>query len=435
MESTMNEEQKQQLPQLAPALLNMDTTRVIKVLGSGALGTVFLAYDPSFSPNTFALKVVDRSLHHRTKADVDRRAKWEIAVLSGLSHPFLPTLLGSFYGPDLMGWAIPYCPGGDLNVLRHRQTDRVFTEAAIRFYLAEILCALDHLHRIGIVYRDLKPENVLVQLSGHVTLTDFDLSRRLSARKSVGYARPSAGPGPDPGPDPEPGGSSETKRHQHPHHPRKKLGLGGIFSSSGSASYFAGLLKKPKSARVSPMSRRKMSFAEGERSNSFVGTEEYVAPEVVRGDGHEFAVDWWAMGILAYEMLYGKTPFRGGDRKETFHNVLVKRPAFMGRRTALMDLIDRLLEKEPTRRLGYWGGAAEIKAHEFFRGLRWDLLPAVMRPPFIPSSTEEQGSSEKTLAGGGGLSVRDYFQKLRAPPLPLPPPSEPQQREVSLTEF
>ncbi|KAK2633687.1 hypothetical protein Ddye_032769 [Dipteronia dyeriana] len=77
---------------------------------------------------------------------------------------------------------LTHLPGGDLNVLRYRQNDRVFSPAVIRFYLAEIVCALEHLHSIGIVYRDLKPENILVQQSGHVTLTDFDLSRNLAKK-------------------------------------------------------------------------------------------------------------------------------------------------------------------------------------------------------------------------------------------------------------
>lgn len=195
-------------------------------------------------------------------------------------------------------------------------------------------------------------------------------------------------------------------------------------------------LIKAKSARVSPVSRRKVSFSNGERSNSFVGTEEYVAPEVVRGDGHEFAVDWWALGILTFEMMYGTTPFKGKNRKETFRNILVKAPEFIGKRSALTDLIGRLLEKDPTKRLGFIRGAREIKEHEFFRGLRWDLLTEVVRPPFIPSRDDGE-LTEKLKAGG--VDIRDYFQSLKSPPS-LPPSPSPSlssghQRNTSLTEF
>ncbi|KAJ6325976.1 hypothetical protein OIU78_013133 [Salix suchowensis] len=353
--------------------LDFHSIRAIKVLGKGAMGTVFLVHNQETDPtakNPFALKVVEKSTLH-TKFDAERRARWEIQVLKQLStqktaHPFLPHLISSVETQEFLAWAVPFCPGGDLNVLRHRQNDRVFSPSVIRFYLAEIVCALDHLHEMGIVFRDLKPENILIQHSGHVTLTDFDLSQRV---------------------------------------------------------------KKAKSARVSPVSRRKLSFNNGERSNSFVGTEEYVSPEVVRGDGHEFAVDWWALGILTYEMLYGTTPFKGKNRKETFRNVLLKKPEFFGKRNELTDLIERLLEKDPAQRLGYQRGACEIKEHGFFKGVRWDLLTEVLRPPFIPS--REDGELTVTT---GGVDMRKYFEDLRAPP-PSMPPSPSSECHRRLSEF
>ena len=399
--------------------LDLDNLKALRVLGKGAMGTVFLVHDTSNDPSArcpFALKVVDKSSIH-TKLDADRRARWEINVLSRLSqHPFLPSLLGTFDSDQFLGWAVPYCPGGDLNVLRYRQTDHVFSPAVIRFYLAEIVCALDHLHTMGIAYRDLKPENVLIQQSGHVTLTDFDLSRKLTPKtiKTIIYSTPIEEMLPE-------------NRRKHRRNLTRWLPVAGDNKRG---------LIKAKSARVSPVSRRKVSFSNGERSNSFVGTEEYVAPEVVRGDGHEFAVDWWALGILTFEMMYGTTPFKGKNRKETFRNILVKAPEFIGKRSALTDLIGRLLEKDPTKRLGFIRGAREIKEHEFFRGLRWDLLTEVVRPPFIPSRDDGE-LTEKLKAGG--VDIRDYFQSLKSPPS-LPPSPSPSlssghQRNTSLTEF
>ena len=408
--------------------LNLDNLKALKVLGQGAMGTVFLVHDRAADPSArcpFALKVVEKS-SFQTKLDAERRARWEIQVLTRLSdpaptHSFLPTLMGHLDSAEFLAWAVPYCPGGDLNVLRYRQNDRVFSPAVIRFYLAEILCALDHLHSMGIVYRDLKPENVLIQNSGHVTLTDFDLSRTLTKTAKTII----------------------TVVEEPKHRRNFSRWIDNNKSSSNNNNGICSLghnckqkgLKKAKSARVSPVSRRKLSFSNGERSNSFVGTEEYVAPEVVRGDGHEFAVDWWALGVLTYEMLYGTTPFKGKNRKETFRNVLVKEPPFIGKPTALTDLIGRLLIKDPTRRLGYFKGASEIKDHVFFRGVRWDLLTEVSRPPFIPSR-DEPDLTEKVTAG---FDIREYFQKLRSPPSlppsPLPSPSSEHQRNISLAEF
>ncbi|KAJ7980756.1 Kinase family protein [Quillaja saponaria] len=410
--------------------LDLDKLRALEVLGKGAMGTVFLVHDHIADPSAsspFALKVVEKSSLH-SKLDADRRARWEIQVLTRLSHPnthpFLPSILGSFESDLLLGWAVPYCSGGDLNVLRYRQADRVFSPAVIRFYLAEILCALEHLHSMGIAYRDLKPENVLIQQSGHVTLTDFDLSRNFTPKsnKTIVSSTP----------------IEEIMPQSRRKHRRNLTRWIPVVPDNDHHHQHIKGLKKAKSARVSPMSRRKASFSNGERSNSFVGTEEYVSPEVVRGDGHEFAVDWWALGILTYEMLYGKTPFKGKNRKETFRNIMMKAPELIGKQTALTDLIRRLLHKDPTKRLGYLGGAVEIKEHEFFRGVRWDLLTEVLRPPFI-QPREDGDLTEKLTASSGGVHIIDYFQNLRSPPTfppsPLPSSSSNYQRTVSLTEF
>jgi serine/threonine protein kinase len=412
--------------------LDFDSIRAIKVLGKGAMGTVFLVHNQetdSTAKNRFALKVVEKSTLH-TKFDAERRARWEIQVLNQLStpkttHPFLPNLISSIETQDFLAWSVPFCPGGDLNVLRHRQNDHVFSPAVIRFYLAEIVCALDHLHQMGIVYRDLKPENILIQHSGHVTLTDFDLSRTLT-RKTVRNLVPNAA-------------AScnnlitvseieqQPQKKQQQHHIRNLTRWWFV----NDVQHKKNGLKKAKSARVSPVSRRKLSFNNGERSNSFVGTEEYVSPEVVRGDGHEFAVDWWALGILSFEMLYGTTPFVGKNRKETFRNVLAKKPEFIGKRNELTDLIERLLEKDPTQRLGYQRGACEIKEHVFFKGVRWDLLTEVLRPPFIPSRDDGELTERATAAG---VDIREYFKDLWAPP-PSMPPSPSSDYYMKLSEF
>ncbi|OIW08657.1 hypothetical protein TanjilG_03333 [Lupinus angustifolius] len=179
-------------------------------------------------------------------------------------------------------------------------------------------------------------------------------------------------------------------------------------------------LKKTKSARVSPVSRRKPSFSNGERSNSFVGTEEYISPEVVRGDGHEFADDWWAMGILTYEMMYGTTPFKGKNRKETFRNIFDETAG------------------DPTNRLVYARGASEIKEREFFRGVQWEMLTEMVRPPFIP--TRDDGKmTENFSAVNGGVDIKDYFETLKSqpslPPSPVSSVSCKFKRAVSVTEF
>ncbi|KAF3654965.1 Serine/threonine-protein kinase UCNL [Capsicum annuum] len=409
-----------------PPPLALDNLRVIKVLGKGAMGTVFLVYDTSHDPSAlspFAVKAVDKSIFPSSKPDADRRARWEASVLSSFRHPFLPTLLGFSETSDILCYAVPYCPGGDLNVLRYSQSDHVFPHSVIRFYLAEIVLALEHLHSLGIAYRDLKPENILIQQSGHVTLTDFDLSRSLTPKKNLNSLEFYSDPENDDNLPPPPTQSKRFKQFAKLILPKRKY---------TSATITRNGPRKVKSARVSPVSRRNPgSFYE--LSNSFVGTEEYVAPEIVRGEGHEFSVDWWALGVLCYEMLYGATPFKGKNRKETFRRILMMEPEFIGKKNALTDLIGKLLDKDPTRRLGYRRGASEIKEHEFFQGLRWDLLTEIVRPPFLPLKEVTELTEEVKKCG---IKITEYVQKLKAPPSPLWSPSHDEwRRNVSFTEF
>ncbi|KAL6640632.1 hypothetical protein ACP70R_021755 [Stipagrostis hirtigluma subsp. patula] len=199
-----------------------------------------------------------------------------------------------------------------------------------RFYAAEVVIALEYLHCQGIIYRDLKPENILLRRDGHISLTDFDLSCMTSCRPQVFLP-------------------VDTDK------------------------------KKRRKSRSCPI-----FFAEPMRaSNSFVGTEEYIAPEIITGAGHTSAVDWWALGILLYEMLYGYTPFRGKTRQRTFANILhkdIRFPASVPVSLAGRQLMYRLLHRDPANRLGSDEGANEIKQHPFFRGINWALVRATAHP-------------------------------------------------------
>lgn len=126
------------------------------------------------------------------------------------------------------------------------------------------------------------------------------------------------------------------------------------------------------------------------RTNSFVGTEEYIAPEVIKGCGHTSAVDWWTLGILIYEMLFGTTPFKGKNRNATFANILrdeVPFPEGGGSPNVsnlCKSLVRKLLIKDELRRLGSRAGASDVKGHPFFRTTSWALLRH-SKPPIIPN--------------------------------------------------
>ncbi|MCJ1347038.1 hypothetical protein MMC31_005259 [Peltigera leucophlebia] len=131
------------------------------------------------------------------------------------------------------------------------------------------------------------------------------------------------------------------------------------------------------------------------RTNSFVGTEEYIAPEVIKGCGHTSAVDWWTLGILVYEILYGITSFKGKTRNATFSNILHDEPFFPQISNLCRSLIRKLLIKDELRRIGSRAGASNVKIHPFFRATQWALLRH-MKPPMIP----HQGRATDTINFG-----------------------------------
>lgn len=213
---------------------------------------------------------------------------------------------------------------------------------------SQVLLALQYLHLMGYIYRDLKPENVLVHGSGHVVLTDFDLSYCASSRP-----------------------------HMLP--PSKTTKNAGPI-----------LVAEP--------------FA---LTNSFVGTEEYLSPEVINATGHNSAVDWWELGIFLYELLYGFTPFRGAHREQTFENILHRNLAFPETPTIspmCRDVLVGLLQRNPARRLGTQGGAEEIKAHPFFDSIQWSLL-RWETPPFVPNAPPQQPQSPAAKDAGGAAAA------------------------------
>jgi len=210
-----------------------------------------------------------------------------------------------------------------------KQPYKLLKEDDAKFYAAEVLIALEYLHMMGFIYRDLKPENILLSETGHIKLTDFDLSKTtLSTPQAV-------------------------------------------------ISVFASLTRK---------SGAKISTKLSPTTNSFVGTEEYIAPEIISGYGHTSAVDWWTFGILLYEMVYGTTPFRGRNEKETFGNIMtghLEFPDWPEVSKICKDLISKLLNTNYRKRLGSEHGAADIKAHLFFKTIKWPLIRN-QKPPIIP---------------------------------------------------
>ncbi|KAG1169922.1 hypothetical protein G6F70_004567 [Rhizopus microsporus] len=311
----------------------------VRMLGKGDVGKVYMVRQKG-TDKLFAMKVLSKK--EMIKRNKIKRALAEQEILMTSNHPFIVTLYHCFQSQDYLYFVMEYCMGGEFFRALQLRPGKCLSEEGAKFYAAEVTAALEYLHLQGHIYRDLKPENILLHQSGHIMLTDFDLSK----------------------------GSTPPGRP-------------GVVLS--------------KSPNQPPVINTK-NCVMGLRTNSFVGTEEYIAPEVIKGCGHSSAVDWWTLGILIYEMLYGTTPFKGSGRNDTFSRVLhmdvhfPHQPApYSGSISSnAKSLIRKLLCKDDNHRLGSRAGAADVKQHSFFKNINFALLRN-MTPPIKPAVQKPNG--------------------------------------------
>ncbi|PKA59273.1 Protein kinase G11A [Apostasia shenzhenica] len=365
--------------------LGLNHFRFHKKLGWGDIGTVYLA-ELSGTSCCFAVKVMNKeALESRKKLP---RAQTEREILECLDHPFLPTLYGHFETEKHSCLVMEFCPGGDLHALRQRQPSKCFPEAAARFYVAEILLALEYLHMLGIVYRDLKPENVLVREDGHIMLSDFDLSLRCtfsptlvkSSNSDAGHLKSSAA-------------YCVQASCIEPPSCMQPTCFTPRFFKNGNPKRDAKGSKSRRAETCNHLVPELIAEPTSARSMSFVGTHEYLAPEIIKGEGHGSAVDWWMLGIFLYELLFGKTPFKGPENRATLFNVVgesLKFPEAPAVSAAARDLMRGLLVKDPQQRLAYRRGATELKQHPFFQTVNWALIRCAV-PPELPKLHKNGG--------------------------------------------
>ncbi|KAG8365167.1 hypothetical protein BUALT_Bualt18G0076100 [Buddleja alternifolia] len=373
-----------QAVRLRDGSLELKHFRLLKKLGCGDIGSVYLS-ELCGTKCYFAMKVMDKaSLASRKKL---LRAQTEREILQSLDHPFLPTLYTHFETDKFSCLVMEFCPGGDLHMLRQRQTGKHFSEQAVKFYVAEVLLSMEYLHMLGIVYRDLKPENVLVREDGHIMLSDFDLSLRCTVSPTLIKSSSLQA-------DPLTKNSNLYCAQPACIEPPSCIQPSCVVPTSCFTPRFFKSKKdrKPKTDignQVSPLPEL-MAEPTDARSMSFVGTHEYLAPEIIKGEGHGSAVDWWTFGIFLYELLFGKTPFKGSGNRATLFNVVgqpLRFPESPVVSFAARDLIRGLLVKEPQHRLAYKRGATEIKQHPFFEGVNWALIRCAS-PPEVPRPVE-----------------------------------------------
>ncbi|CAN6802415.1 unnamed protein product [Brassica oleracea] len=381
-------------------VLGLSHFRLLKRLGCGDIGSVYLS-ELKGTKCYFAMKVMDKtSLASRKKL---LRAQTEREILQSLDHPFLPTLYTHFETEKFSCLVMEFCPGGDLHTLRQRQPGKHFSEQAVKFYIAESLLAIEYLHMLGIVYRDLKPENVLVREDGHIMLSDFDLSLRCLVSPTLVKSASIE--------------SDPLRKNVYcvQMEPSCIQPSCTVPTTCFSPRLFSSKSKKERKSKNDTANQVRLlpelvAEPTDARSMSFVGTHEYLAPEIIKGEGHGSAVDWWTFGIFLYELLFGRTPFKGSGNRQTLFNVVgqpLRFPESPVVSFAARDLIRGLLMKEPQQRLGFKRGATEVKQHPFFEGVNWALIRCAT-PPEIPKPVElergpvsvaESPTSQKTAAG------------------------------------
>ena len=231
----------------------------------------------------------------------------ELSILKNISHPSIISFLGTAHDEKYIYLAFEFISGGDLFTLLRVENN--FSLEKAQFYAGQIVFVLDYLHNKNIIYRNLKPENILINSNGYIKISDFELSKLI----------------------------------------------------------------------------------EDDRTYTMCGTPGYLAPEIILNKGYGLSVDWWAFGILLYEMICGVDPFTDEDPMKIYQNILERKIKFSSDfDNKSKSLIKHLLEPDLSKRYGNLkDGVNDIKNHEFFKSMNWDkLLRQELEVPFVPKKTD-----------------------------------------------
>ncbi|GAA6036568.1 hypothetical protein JCM8097_001229 [Rhodosporidiobolus ruineniae] len=388
--------------------------KIIKPISKGAFGSVYLAKKIT-TGDYYAIKVLKKS-DMVAKNQVTNVKAERMILMTQTESDFVVKLFYTFQSKDYLYLVMEYLPGGDCAALVKNLGG--LPEDWARRYIAEVVVGLEHLHSSGIVHRDLKPDNLLIDSKGHLKLTDFGLSRigllgrqtqlpsLRDQRRPSGLGRTGSG-GPDFSNNSSPIATPALPANQSQTSYFGNVPITDSFSldtpseSSGSSlppSSHAGHRPSPLSPTVSqsqPVTVRGPPGAAPETNNKhFVGTPDYLAPESILGVGMDACVDWWALGVICYEFLYGFPPFHDETPEKVFENILSRRFEWHEEEINISpeahDFMDKLLCSDPTRRLGKTG-AAEVKSHSFLADVDWDNL---LKQPvdFVPAVADPEST-------------------------------------------
>ncbi|XP_013875774.1 protein kinase C zeta type isoform X3 [Austrofundulus limnaeus] len=331
------------------ASLSLSDFELIRVIGRGSYAKVLLVRLKK-NEQAYAMKVVKKELVHDDE-DIDWVQTEKHVFEQASTNPFLVGLHSCFQTESRLFLVIEYVNGGDL--MFHMQRQRKLPEEHARFYAAEICIALNFLHEKGIIYRDLKLDNVLLDHDGHIKLTDYGMCKE--------------------------------------------------------------------------------GIRPGDTTSTFCGTPNYIAPEILRGEDYGFSVDWWALGVLMFEMMAGRSPFDiitdnpDMNTEEYLFQVILEKPIRIPRSLSVKaaSVLKGFLNKDPKERLGcqVQTGFTDIKSHTFFRNIDWDQLEKKeMTPPFKPQISDEYG-------------LENFDTQFTNEPVQLTPDDEDVIKRIDQSEF
>jgi serine/threonine kinase 38 len=323
---------------------------MLKIIGKGAFGQVRLVKKRD-SGEVLAMKTMVKEAMVLKNQVSHVRAERNILANAGSGNPWLVELHYSFQDEHNLYLLMEFLPGGDLMALLMKED--VLGEEATKFYAAETILAVETVHAMGYIHRDLKPDNLLLDWRGHIKLTDLGLCKKIET-----------------GTSPSSKGSS----------------TGGVASIGASYN-----MVTPTAATTPASSSRTNFVRDRKQAFSTVGTPDYIAPEVLAQNGYGMGCDWWSLGVILFECMCGYPPFYAEEPMQTCRKILSWRTtlAFPREHAAkitptAIDFVRRLI-CDPDQRLGL-RGSGEIKAHPWFAGVDFDRIRE-RDAPYIPKFT------------------------------------------------
>lgn len=302
-------------------------------LGKGAFGRVLLA-ESKIDGQLYAMKIISKA---NMRSSDKRQAKAERDILHAMSHqnphPFTTGLKFAFQSVNNLYIGMEYLTGGNLRQLIQKFGS--LPETWVQFYSAELVLAISHLHALHVIYRDIKPHNVMINSRGHLILIDYGLSK------------------------------------QEVSHPR------GAQSLVGTPDYSAPEVLKTGVYRIENAEREKK------------GKKKKAPPPDGSSMGYGKAADWWSVGVMIYEMLAGTPPFRGPDLRQTYQNVLFAELKFTDEEKfseSATILLRGMIQRDPSLRWGAWSNPpTDIMESAFFTGVNWEaMMEKRADGPWIP---------------------------------------------------